>query len=331
MQTATAFLPCKVLLSGVELDLFTTLGKGAMTASQLQETLELHPQGTYDFFDALVSMKFLEREGDGPEGRYKNTPETAAFLDMKSPIYIGGILEMFNGRLYGFWNDLSTGLKTGEPQNETKINGHSFYDEVYADKNRLREFLSGMDGLQIANFHALAEAFDFSKYQSVSDIGGALGTFSVIVGERHPHLDLTTFDLPAVAPLAQEQIDATGMSDRITVRSGDFFAEDLPQADVLVMSIILHNWNLERKKVLIEKAYEALPEGGAFIVIEFLIDDARRENTFSLLDSLNMLIEFGDGFSFTGADFQKWCREAGFKRFEFIPLDGPASAGIAYK
>jgi O-methyltransferase domain len=97
------------------------------------------------------------------------------------------------------------------------------------------------------------------------------------------------------------------------------------------MSHILHNWNLERKTHLIRSAYEALPAGGALIINENLIDDARRENAFGLMLSLTMLIEFGDAFDFTGSDFARWCHDAGFRNVEIRPLGGPASAGIAYK
>ena len=97
------------------------------------------------------------------------------------------------------------------------------------------------------------------------------------------------------------------------------------------MGMILHDWNLEKKRHLIRSAYEALPPGGAFIVVEALIDDARRENLFGLLMSLNMLIEFGDAFDYSGADFQGWCRDAGFRKFEVIHLAGASSAAIAYK
>jgi hypothetical protein len=97
------------------------------------------------------------------------------------------------------------------------------------------------------------------------------------------------------------------------------------------MGMILHDWNLERKQALIGSAHAALPDGGAFIVVEHLIDDARRENVFGLLMSLNMLVEFGDAFDYTAADFRTWCSAAGFKRFEVVPLGGPASAAVAYK
>jgi hypothetical protein len=331
MQTATAFWASKVLLTAVELDLFTALGDGRQTASQLGERLGLHPRGTYDFFDALVALKFLEREGDGPQGKYKSTPQTAAFLDKKSPTYIGGLPEMLNARLFGFWNDLGSALKTGKPQNEVKHGNKPIFEELYANQASLGQFLDAMTGFQAANFAALAEKFDFAKYKTVSDIGGALALLSRIVGARHPHLSFSSFDLPPVAPLAEKQIKAAGMEGRIKAVAGDFFKDDLPKADVVTMGNILHDWNLENKKLLIRKAYDALPDGGALIAIENLIDDARRENVFGLLMSLNMLIEFGDAFDYTGADFRAWCGEAGFKRFEIIALAGPTSAAVAYK
>ncbi len=331
MQTATAFWASKVLLTAVELELFTILDDKSMTAQQLGEALELHPRGTYDFFDALVALKFLERDGDGEQGRYKNTPETGFFLNKSSSTYIGGLPEMLNSRLFRFWNNLGTALKTGQPQNEVKLHGKSMFEALYANEASLGEFLSAMSGFQAQNFTQLAEKFDFSKYKTVSDIGGALALLTRTLGEKHKHLSFSSFDLPQVAPHAQRHVDAAGMENRITVVSGDLFKDSFPEADVITMGNILHDWNLDGKKLLIRKAYHALPAGGALIAIENLIDDARRENTFGLLMSLNMLIEFGDAFDYTGADFRNWCGEAGFRHFEFIRLAGPTSAAIAYK
>lgn len=332
MQVATGFWSSKVLLTAVEFDVFTVLGDGSRTADELGETLGIHPRGRYDFLDSLVALGFLERNGDGPDGRYQNTPETRAFLDKTSAQYIGGMPEMLNSRLFGFWNDLGEALRTGEPQNEVKLHGKPIFEELYADEETLGTFLGAMTGLQAGNFHALAETFDFSRYETVTDAGGALALLSRIVGARHPHLRFKTFDLPPVAPHAQKHIDAAGMSDRIEVVSGDFLVDDLPPADVVTMGNILHDWDLEKKKLLIGKAYSALPDGGAFIAIENVIDDARRQNAFGLLMSLNMLIEFGQGgFDYTGADFRQWCGEAGFTSFDLIPLAGPASAAVAYK
>jgi len=331
IETGTAFFASKVLLSAVGLDLFSILADHAMTAGELEKTLHLHPRATRDFLDALVAMKFLERDGDGPAGRYRNTPETGAFLVRGGPGYIGGLLEMFNNRLFGFWNDLDEALKTGKPQSEAKTSAGSLFAGLYSDEARLGEFLRAMSGAQAGNFQALAEKFDFSRYATVTDVGGALALLSRLVAGRHPHLRFKSFDLPPVEPLARQAIAEAGLGDRIEAVSGDFFSDPLPPADVVTMGNILHDWNLEKKKQLIAKAYVALPEGGALIAVENIIDDARRENVFGLLMSLNMLIELGDGFDYTGADFRNWCREAGFRHFDLIPLAGPASAAVAYK
>jgi len=331
MQSAFAFWNAKTLLTAIEFDLFTQLGDQKMTGPELGKELGIHPRGIYDFFDALVAMKFLERDGDGPESRYFNNTSGKTFLVRTSPQYIGGILEMLNARLFKYWHDLPEALRTGEAQNEVKHGQKGIFETLYEDQPRLEQFLGAMAGISRFNYQALAEKFDFSSYETLCDAGGASGLLCIEVAKKNPHLKCTTFDLPPVAPIAEKSIDKAGLNDRVKVASGSFFEDDIPKADVITMGLILHDWDLEKKKLLVRKAYDALPEGGAFIAIESLIDDARRENVFGLLMSLNMLIETGSGFDYTGADFQGWCREVGFKRFEVLHLAGPASAAIAYK
>jgi hypothetical protein len=331
LQVGMGFWGSKTLLSAVELELFTKLGREGLTAEQIREALELHPRAVPDFPDALVALALLDRDGEGGDAVYRNTEATAVFLDKASPAYVGGILEMSNARLYEFWGDLTEALQTGKPQNEVKHAGKGMFEELYSDEARLEQFMNAMSGISMGPFSALAEKFDFSRYETLCDVGGATGQLSIIVAGRHPHMRCTSFDLPVVEPIARRSIEAAGLDGRVTAAGGDFFADPLPKADVITMGLILHDWNLEDKRKLIAAAYEALPEGGAYIVIENLIDDARRENAFGLLMSLNMLIEFGEAFDFTGADFAGWCEEAGFRETEVLPLAGPTSAGIAYK
>jgi O-methyltransferase/methyltransferase family protein len=331
MQVGMGFWGSKTLLSAVELELFTKLGGDRMTATQIGEALALHPRATPDLPDALVALDLLDRDGEGPDALYINTEAGAVFLDKASPAYIGGLLEMANARLYGFWGDLTEALQTGKPQNEIKQTGKAMFEELYSDEARLEQFMNAMAGISAGPFMALAEKFDFSKYETLCDAGGATGQLSVIVANRHSHMRCTSFDLPVVEPIAARNIEAAGLSDRVKAVGGDFFADPLPGADVITMGLILHDWNLENKMHLIKAAHDALPDGGAFIVIENLIDDARRENAFGLLMSLNMLIEFGDAFDYTGADFAGWCKEVGFRKTEVLPLAGPTNAGIAYK
>jgi predicted O-methyltransferase YrrM len=315
----------------VQFGVFTQLRNRSMTGTELGAELGFHPRGISDFFDALVAMKFLEREGDGPEARYSNTPSAATYLDSHSPRYVGGILVMLNDRLFKFWHDLPEALRTGRPQNEVKHGHKGIFEELYEELPRLEQFMGAMSGLSRLNFEALAAKFDFRPYKNLCDIGGATGLLCIEVARRHPHLRCVSFDLPPVEAIARKHIAAAALSDRITTASGDFFKDKLPKADIITMGMILHDWNLEKKMHLIRSAYDALPPGGALIAIEALIDDARRENLFGLLMSLNMLIEFGDAFDYSGADFRKWCSEAGFKRFDVLHLAGASSAAIAYK
>ncbi|HYD14259.1 MAG TPA: methyltransferase [Allosphingosinicella sp.] len=331
MQIGMGFWPSKTLLSAVELGLFTILADGPQTGAALEDALGLHPRATRDFLDTLVALGLLGRQGDGPEARYQNTPATALYLDRGSPRYVGGLLEMANARLYPFWADLTAALQTGKPQNEIKRNGKAMFDELYADPGRLEQFMGAMTGVSRANFEAFAEKFDFSPFASHVDIGGATGQLASIVQARNPHLASRTLDLPVVQPIAERHIKAAGLEGRVVAGEIDFFRDEFPQADLITMGMILHDWNLEHKKMLIAKAYRALPEGGAFVAIENIIDDARRENAFGLMMSLNMLIEFGEAFDFTGADFTSWCLEAGFRRCEILHLSGPCSAAIAWK
>jgi cyclopropane fatty-acyl-phospholipid synthase-like methyltransferase len=191
--------------------------------------------------------------------------------------------------------------------------------------------MQAMTGISLPNFEAFARKFDFSPYKTLCDIGGATGQLSMIVARQHPHLACITCDMPAVEPIARKAITAIGLQGRIRAASLDFFKDPMPRADVITMGMILHDWNLEKKKHLIRSAFDALPSGGALVAIENLIDDERRENVFGLMMSLNMLIEFGAAFDFTGRDFAGWCKEAGFKRTEVLRLRGPASAAVAYK
>ena len=330
-QLGRGYWASKVLLSAVKLGVFTALAAGPLTGEELEARLGLHPRATYDFLDALVALRMLDRSGTGRDARYRNTPETDHFLDREKSSYVGGRLEMANDRLFRFWADLDTALTTGQPQNETRHGAVPMFEELYRDPARLKQFMLAMRGTSAGNFAAFAEKFDFSGYKTLCDVGGATGLLSCLVSRRHPDLRCQSFDLPVVEPIAREYIERDGMSGRVEAISGDFFKDGLPKADVITMGMILHDWNLDGKMKLIRAAYDALPEGGAFVAIEHLIDDERRENAFGLLMSLNMLIEFGDAFDFTFADFKGWCQEVGFKRFEVFPLAGPGSAAVAYK
>ena len=327
LQTGLAFWASKTLLSAVEMGLFTELALGAEQFEALRGRLGLHPRGARDFLDTLVSLGFLRREGD----TYANTPETELFLDKRKPSYIGGILEMANHRLYPFWGHLTEALRTGLPQNEVKGGGPGMFEMLYSDPARLEEFLRSMTGISHGANMAIARAFPWKDYKTFVDVGTAQGDLATQIALANPHLRGTGFDLATVGPIFEAYTKATGVADRVAFAGGDFFKEPLPKADVVLMGHILHDWDLPTKKMLVKKAFDALPSGGAFVVYESIIDDARVKNTFGLMMSLNMLIETPGGFDYTGPDCSGWMKEAGFSLTRVEPLVGPDSMVIGIK
>ena len=328
LHTGFGFWASKTLLSAVELGLFTELAGGAMEFDALRQRLNLHPRAALDFFDALVALGFLVRSG----GRYANTPETALFLDRHKPSYVGGILEMANHRLYPFWGRLTEALRTGEPQNETRHEGHaSPFETLYADGARLKEFLSAMTGISHGANMTIARRFPWANYRTFVDVGTAQGDLATQIALANSHLTGCGFDLPQVKPIFEEYVAAAGVGDRVHFSAGSFFDGELPKSDVVLMGHILHDWDLSTKKMLIQKAFDAVPSGGALIVYESIIDDDRSTSVFGLLMSLNMLIETPGGFDYTGADCCGWMREIGFSSTRVEPLVGPDSMVIGIK
>lgn len=326
LRLGLGFWGSKTLLSAVELGLFTELAKGPLDANVLTKRLTLHQRSARDFFDALVALGMLRRTGT----RYANTPETSLFLDRGKPSYVGGILEMCNARLYHFWGSLTEALRTGKPQNEAKT-GDDFFGTLYADPKRLEGFLRAMTGISQGTARAMAGKFPWRRYRSFADVGCAQGGVAAEIALAHKHLAGEGMDLPVVRPIFEDYARTKGIEKRLRFHAGDFFKDPLPKTDVLIMGHILHDWNLDEKRMLLRKAYDALPSGGALIVHEAIIDNARRKNALGLLMSLNMLIETPGGFDFTGADCTRWMKEAGFKRTKVEKLVGPDSMVVGIK
>lgn len=326
LQTGLGFWSSKALLSAVELGVFTVLAQGPADLETLQTKLGLHPRSARDFLDALVALKFLDRK----DGVYSNSAEADLFLDRAKPSYVGGMLDMASRRLFGFWASLTEALRTGEHQNEAK-HGVDFFAAAYADPQRLRGFLAAMTAISAGPARIIAEKFNWRDYKSFIDLGAAQGIVPATLARAHPHLTGIGFDLPQVGPIFEEFIAGQGVADRVRFQPGDFFKDALPNADVIVMGHILHDWDLAGKRTLLEKVFDALPPGGAVIVYDAIIDNERHENAFGLLMSLNMLIETPGGFDYTGADCQGWMRQAGFRATRVEHLAGPDSMVIGIK
>jgi O-methyltransferase domain/Dimerisation domain len=327
LQVGLGFWASKTLLSAIEMGLFTELARRPGDLETVRGRLGLHERSARDFLDALVALGFLDRQ----DGVYANTPETELFLDRAKPSYLGGLLEMANDRLYGFWGSLTEGLRTGRLQNEAKAGDVPFFEALYADPARLSGFLAAMTGLSRGANVAIAQRFPWAGYSTFVDVGTAQGDLAVQIALANPALRGQGFDLPEVGPVFEEYVAGNGLSGRLSFAPGDFFSDDLPEADVIAMGHILHDWDLAQKHALVGKAHAALPEGGALIVYDAIIDDDRSQNAFGLLMSLNMLIETEGGFDYTAADCMDWMADAGFTQTRAEHLVGPDSMVVGIK
>jgi hypothetical protein len=334
LQKGMGFWASKIILTAVKFGLFTRLAeKDRMSAAEIKQALKLQctDRHLFDFLDALTGLGMLERSGLLATALYANSRDAGWFLDKRKPSYVGGILELANNRLYRSWGELENGLLTGEAQNEITGGQEDSFTELYKVPGKLEEFVNAMNGIQAPGFTAFARKFDFSDYRTLTDAGGSGALLSILVAGHQPQISCISFDLPPVEPIAQQNIQQAGMAGRVKTASGNFFHDRIPPADLVVMGNILHDWDEERKILLMKKAFEALPANGAFVAIENIIDDERRKNVFGMMMSLNMLVQTAKGFDYTFADFNQWTKAVGFSRTELIPLAGAASAAVAYK
>ena len=329
MQIGLGFWASKTLLSAVEMGVFTELARKPEDMETLRGRLGLHPRAAHDFLDALTALGFLQRV----DGRYSNTPATDLYLDKHKPSYIGGMLEMANQRLYGHWSHLTEALRTGKQQNEAKEagDGDSPFEALYADPARLKIFLAAMTGISHGSNLAIARRIPWSQYRTYADVGTAQGDLAVQIALANPHLNGIGFDLAEVGPVFEEYAEQHGLNGRLRFVSGNFFEDPMPNVDVITMGHILHDWNLDQKKMLLRKAYEAVSPGGAAVAYDTIIDDERSKNAFGLMMSLNMLVETPGGFDYTGADCMSWMQEVGFREARVEHLVGPDSMVVGIK
>jgi hypothetical protein len=326
VELGTAYRRAKVLLSAIELDLFTVLAKRSLDAHALALALDLHPRGARDFFDALVALGLLERS---PEGRYASTPESAAYLDRQAATFLGGMFDQFNTKEYGMWATLTDALRTGTPQ--TGIDAAEHFSTLYSDPQRFETFVNAMTAGTLPAAGAIAEKFPWAGYSTLADIGTSQGCLPVQVARTHKHISATGFDLPQLQASFDAHVGKNELSDRVLFAPGNFFDDALPKADVLVFGRVLHNWDLSTKRMLLRKAYDALPERGAVIVYDALIDDDRRAGVGGLLSSLNMLVWTTAGFGYSGSDAVSWMGEAGFHDMRIEPLAAGQSMIVGTK
>ena len=322
MQIISGFWASKTLAAAVELDLFTQLSGRGVDIHQLSQLLQIHPRPAEMLLSGCASLGLLEKRGE----RYYNSPLSEEFLVRGKPYYFGGVITLLDRRLYLPWNRLPEAIKTNRAQ--TWGDQPGIFEAMSANPEEQRVFTEGMHSFSVQSGEAVAAAFDFLPYAHLLDVGGGSGAYCIEAARRYPHLRATVFDLPAALEIAREKIAEAAFSDRITTHPGDFFNEELPQgADVVLLSMILHDWTPEKNRVILTRCFDALPSGGAVIVSELMMNDEKTGPASAALMSLNMLIET-EGRNYTWAEYAQWLKEVGFREIQRVPVVSPGANGL---
>jgi len=318
-ELGTAFAPAKIVLAALELGVFSALRDGPATAAGLADRLGLHPRGAADFLAALAALGLLHRDGDA----YRNTEVSGRRL-VRGPGYAGGFLEGANAVLYPAWGGLAEALRTGRPQADGDLDG------MLRDPGRQAGYLAMMDGLSAPVLPAVAAAVDWAGRADVTDVGGARGALAAMLLGAHPHLRGTVFDRPQNAGPCARLAAERGVADRLRFRGGDFFADPLPAADVVVIGHVLADFSLAQRRELVRAAYRAVRPGGALVVYDPM-PDPDRPHLPSLVASLHMLVMTPAGSGYPPADCRGWLEEAGFGAVEVRPAAGGNTVVVGHR
>ncbi|WP_329145234.1 acetylserotonin O-methyltransferase [Streptomyces sp. NBC_01456] len=322
LQMAADFYKWRTVLFAVELGLFTALLDTEMTPGEVCDRFGIDRRGAGDFLDALVSVGLLERA----DGAYRAAPVAARFLDGEKAAYLGRFLQQADAR----WSRVGEGLLTGEPQNGARP-GAGMFVRQHRSRQEWRAYYGGMDALNGPSGRALGDAFDWQTVKRVTDVGGARGNVLAELVRAHPHLEATVFDLPAVEPVFTEHMAELGLTGRVAFRPGDFFHDPLPESEVVVFGHVLHDWDVEQRRHLARRAYEAVAPGGYALAYDTMIDEDRRTKTNSLLVSLNMMLCTPGGGEYTPSEGARWFADAGFAEVSHRPLAGDDTLLVAHR
>jgi len=330
MELTTGFWAFKTLAAALELDVFSRLSgtKGA-TAADLARALGIAERPAEMLLTGTAALGLVQKRN----GRYRNSPIAEEYLVPSKPYYFGGFVDMLDKRLYPAWGRLTEALRTNQPTSWDPKKHQSLFET--ADPVMLSHFWEAMHAISSSTARALGRAVDFKPFKWLLDVGGGSGAFDIELCRRYRHLRATVYDLPHVAAIAAAKARQAGLGDRVATAGGDFFADrSYPEGhDVILLSLIMHDWSEEDDRKIVGKCYEALPSGGALIICELLVNNQKTGPAPAALMSLNMLVETLGGRNYTAAEYGTWLRDAGFRRIRTVRFQAPGADGavIGYK
>lgn len=319
------FGPCafKTLAAAHEIGLFARLSRTAgTTIEELGKAVGIHERPAEILLTGCAALGLLEKK----DGRYRNSALAEEFLVPGKPYYFGGLVEMADKRLYAGWGKLGEALQTNRPTTWDPDKQKDLFDgEAPA---MLETFWEAMHSLSIFTARTLGEAIDFSSFGRLLDVGGGSAAYDIELCRRYPHLRATVYELPFVCEIAAGKIKAAGLGDRIEMAAGDFFADAaFPTGhDVILLSMILHDWDEAKDREILRKCYAALPSGGTVIISELLVDDEKTGPASAALESITMLVET-EGRNYTAAEYGAWLGELGFADIHTVWFEAAGANG----
>ncbi len=317
-EFAAAFQKSRILLSGFELDIFTNLAESGTSSLQIADNLHLDEHACERLMNALVSIGFLTKQNE----LFFNTSDSFTFLSKKSPEYLGGL--MHTNHLWNTWSKLTQVVKSGHSAHPDEINARG--------EEWLFPFISAMHDRAKKQAPQQLSRIDLSGIDSVLDIGGGSGAFSMEFVTIKPGLKATVFDLPNVIPITLKFIEKEGFSTKIATCKGDYTTDELPAGfDLVFLSAIIHSNALEVNRDLIRKCFSALNPDGKIIIQDWIMNNDRTQPLSGAVFAINMLVGTEAGDCFSEQEVSEMLYAAGFKNISRIEFESGLSQMMAYK
>lgn len=322
-----SFRRSKVMFAGVALGIFDALEDRPRSAAELANALSLHADALTRLLDAAVGLKLLDRHGN----RYRNTPAASAYLCTSSSSRLTGYINYSNAALWKLWAHLEDGVREGTHRWKQAFGWDApIFANFFHTRDDTREFLMGMHGYGQISSPRVVSAFDLGRFRRLVDLGGATGHLAIAACRVYPALRAAVFDLPTVVPLTREIVGASPVADRVEIIAGDFFSDELPEADLFALGRIVHDWSEEKVDALLKRIFDRLPAGGALLIAEKLLDDDKRGPLWAQMQNLGMLL-YTEGKERTLGEYEVLLRRAGFATVQGATTPAPLDAVLAVK
>jgi acetylserotonin N-methyltransferase len=327
LDLSEAFRRSKTMFSALSMGVFDHLHVGPATAEQAAQRLNAKPDAMGRLLDACAALGLVRKQ----DGAYANEPIAEAYLVSTSPHSLYGYIRYSDEALYPMWGDLAGAVRDGASRwlKTFGLDGPIFSSFFRTDE-AMREFARGTHSFGMLTSPKVAAAFDLGRFRRLVDLGGATGHLTIAACELYPDLHGVVFDLPQVAALAREQVDLSPARERIEITPGDFFEDELPEADLYALGRILHDWPDDAIDVLLRKVLSRLPSGGALLIAEKLLNEDGVGPVTANLQSLNMLVATG-GAERSLSQYERLLREAGFSLIEGRRTNASLDAILAVK